>query len=71
MAMTEMSRRKLLGVLASGFVAFLAAPSAATAAPSIRAGDVCKKVGRRRAFGGKTFECVEEGGVRAWKRVQT
>jgi Rieske Fe-S protein len=68
--MAEMSRRKLLGVLASGFVAFLAAPSAATAAPSIRAGDVCKKVGRRRTFGGKTFECVEEGGVRAWKRVQ-
>jgi Rieske Fe-S protein len=32
---------------------------------------VCKKVGRRRTFGGKTFECVEEGGVRAWKRVQT
>ena len=68
--MADVSRRKLLGLLASGFVAFLAAPSAVSAAPAIRAGDTCKKIGRRRNAGGKTFECVEQNGVRAWKRVQ-
>jgi Rieske Fe-S protein len=68
--MTDLSRRKVIGLLASGFVAFLAAPAAVAAAPTIRAGDVCKKVGRRRTTGGRTFECVQEGGSRVWKRVQ-
>ena len=68
--MADMSRRKLLGLLASGFVAFFTAPTAVAAAPSVRAGDTCKKVGRRRTDDGKTFECVEQNGVRVWKRVQ-
>ena len=57
-------------MLAGGFVAFLTAPAALNAAPQIRAGDVCKKLGRRQTSGGKTFECVERGGVRTWRRVQ-
>ena len=67
-----MSRRSVVGMLAGGFVAFITSPiSSADAAfgPQIRAGDVCKKVGRRKTSAGKTFECVEQGGVRQWKRV--
>jgi len=69
-----MSRRSVVGMLAGGFVAFITSPiSSADAAfaPQIRAGDVCKKVGRRKTSAGKTFECVEQGGVRQWQRAQT
>ena len=60
-------------MLAGGFVAFLASPASsldAAAGPQIRAGDTCRKVGRRKTAAGKTFECVEEGGVRQWKRAK-
>jgi len=59
----------MLGMLAGGFVAFLASPSAVDAAPMIRAGDTCKKLGRRTTVGNKTFECVNSNGARVWKRV--
>ena len=71
--MEPMNRRSLLGLLATGFVAFLVAPVAsvgAVAAPQIRAGDACKKLGRRQTAGSKTFECTNVGGVRQWKRVK-
>ena len=60
-------------MLASGFVAFLAAPASmadALAGPQVRAGDSCRKVGRKRTVGGQTFECVEKGGARQWRRAQ-
>ena len=60
----------MLGMLAGGFIAFLASSSAVDAAPMIRAGEVCKKVGRRKTSGGKTFECVETNGTRVWKRAK-
>lgn len=72
--MSQLPRRSLLGMLAGGFVAFLVTSATAidaAAAPQIRAGDACKKVGRRRTVGAKTFECVDEAGVRQWKRVRT
>jgi len=72
--MSQLPRRSLLGMLAGGFVAFLVTPATAidaAATPQIRAGDACKKVGRRRTVGNKTFECVDEAGVRQWKRVRT
>lgn len=72
--MSQLPRRSLLGMLAGGFVAFLVTPATAidaAATPQIRAGDACKKVGRRRTVGAKTFECVDEAGVRQWKRVRT
>lgn len=71
--MARHSRRTAVSMLAGGFVAFLAAPIAtadAFAGPQIRAGDVCKKLGRRRTVGNKTFECVEKGGVRQWQRAK-
>ena len=71
--MTRHTRRSMVGMLAGGFVAFLAAPASslnAAAGPQIRAGDTCRKVGRKKTVAGKTFECVEEGGVRQWKRAQ-
>ena len=71
--MARLSRRSVVGMLAGGFVAFITAPIAsadAAFAPQIRAGDVCKKVGRRKTSAGKTFECVEQGGVRQWRRAQ-
>lgn len=67
--MTDVSRRKVLSLLAGGFVAFLASPSAVDAMPTIRAGDICKKLGRRTTEGNKTFECVNSNGKRVWKRV--
>jgi nitrite reductase/ring-hydroxylating ferredoxin subunit len=70
--MRNIPRRKIIGMLAGGFAAFLAAPSTALAAtPTIRNGDVCKKVGKKKTQDGKTFECVEEDGVRQWKRVKS
>ncbi|NCV47419.1 MAG: hypothetical protein EBW53_04845, partial [Actinobacteria bacterium] len=68
--MADFSRRKVLRMLAGGFIAFLASPSALDAAPMIRAGDTCRKVGRRTTSGGKTFECVETNGTRVWKRAK-
>jgi nitrite reductase/ring-hydroxylating ferredoxin subunit len=61
-------------MLAGGFIAFLSVPASATLAsgsPMLRAGDACKKVGRRRTVGGKTFECVQKAGGRQWQRVKT
>lgn len=72
--MTQLPRRSMLGLLAGGFIAFLAgnpASVSATTRPQIRAGDVCKKLGRRQTAGNKTFECVEVAGVRQWKRMRT
>jgi len=70
--MRNIPRRKVIGMLAGGFVAFLAAPSTALAAtPTIRNGDVCKKVGKRKTQDGKTFECVERDGVRQWRRTKS
>jgi len=71
--MARHTRRSIVGMLAGGFVAFLASPASsldAAAGPQIRAGDGCRKVGRRKTAAGKTFECVEEGGVRQWKRAK-
>jgi Rieske Fe-S protein len=62
----------MIGMLASGFVAFLAAPNTAfAAAPAIRNGDACKKVGKKITEGNKTFECVERNGVRVWQRAKS
>jgi len=70
--MRNIPRRKVIGMLAGGFVSFLAAPSTALAAtPTIRNGDVCKKVGKRKTQDGKTFECVERDGVRQWRRTKS
>ena len=70
--MRNIPRRKVVGMLAGGFVAFLAAPSTALAAtPTIRNGDVCKKVGKKKTQDGKTFECVERDGVRQWRRTKS
>lgn len=72
--MTQLPRRSLLGLLAGGFLAFLAAPPGSANAASrsqIRAGEVCRKLGRRQTVGNKTFECVEVAGVRQWKRIRT
>lgn len=71
--MKRHSRRSVVGMLAGGFVAFLVSPASsldAAAGTQIRAGGACRKVGRRKTVGGKTFECVEEGGVRQWKRAK-
>ncbi len=69
--MRNIPRRKVVSMLAGGFVAFLAAPGAALAeTPTIRNGDVCKKVGKKKTQDGKTFECVERDGVRQWRRVK-
>jgi nitrite reductase/ring-hydroxylating ferredoxin subunit len=69
--MRNIPRRRLISMLAGGFVTFLIAPGTALAArPTIRNGDVCKKVGRRTTDGNKTFECVERDGVRQWRRVK-
>lgn len=68
-----MHRRSVVGMLATGFIAFLFAPAAsvgAAALQQIRAGDVCRKLGRRKTEGNKTFECVNQDGVRQWKRVK-
>ncbi len=70
--MRNIPRRKVVGMLAGGFVAFLTAPSTALAAtPTIRNGDVCKKVGKKKTQDGKTFECVERDGVRQWRRTKS
>ena len=70
--MRNIPRRKVIGMLAGGFVAFLAAPSTALAAtPTIRNGDVCKKVGKKKTQDGKTFECIERDGVRQWRRTKS
>ena len=71
--MENASRRSVVGMLATGLVAFLFAPAAsvgAVATPQIRAGDVCKKIGRRKSVGGKTFECVKTANGAKWKRVK-
>jgi Rieske Fe-S protein len=71
--MKNISRRSAVGMLATGFVAFLFAPAAsvgAVATPQIRAGDVCKKIGRRKSVGGKTFECVKTANGAKWKRAK-
>lgn len=71
--MKNISRRSAVGMFATGFVAFLFAPAAsvgAVATPQIRAGDVCKRVGRRRTVGGKTFECVRTANGAKWKRAK-
>ena len=71
--MSGISRRSAVGMLATGFVAFLFAPAAsvgAVATPQIRAGDVCKRVGRRRTVGKKTFECVKTANGAKWKRAK-
>ena len=71
--MSGISRRSAVGMLATGFVAFLFAPAAsvgAVATPQIRAGDVCKRVGRRRTVGKKTFECVRTANGAKWKRAK-
>ena len=71
--MENSSRRSVVGMLATGFVAFLFAPATvvgAVTAPQIRAGDVCKKLGKRLTEGNKTFECVKVGEARQWKRVK-
>ena len=71
--MENSSRRSVVGMLATGFVAFLFAPATvvgAVATPQIRAGDVCKKLGKRLTEGNKTFECVKVGDARQWKRVK-
>ena len=71
--MENASRRSVVGMLATGLVAFLFAPAAsvgAVATPQIRAGDVCKKLGKRLTEGNKTFECVKVGDARQWKRVK-
>ncbi len=70
--MRNIPRRKVIGMLAGGFVSFLAAPSTAFAAtPSIRNGDACKKVGNKKTQDGKTFECVKRDGVRQWRRIKS
>ena len=70
--MDKMNRRSVIGMLATGFVAFLFSPSVAdaTSAPVIRAGDTCKKLGRRTTDGSKTFECTKTGAGLQWKRVK-
>ena len=71
--MERFSRRNAVSMLATGFVTFLFAPAVAIGAastPQVRAGDVCKKLGRRKTAGGKTFECVDQNGARVCKRVK-
>jgi Rieske Fe-S protein len=71
--MKSISRRSAVGMFAPGFVAFLFAPAAsvgAVATPQIRAGDVCKKIGRRQTVGNKTFECVKTANGAKWKRAK-
>ena len=73
MLMETSSRRSVVGMLATGFVAFLFAPATvvgAVTAPQIRGGDVCKKLGKRLTEGNKTLECVKVGEARQWKRVK-
>ena len=71
--MSRLSRRSAVGMLATGFVAFLFAPAAsvgAVATPQIRAGEVCKKIGRRKLVGGQTLECVKTANGAKWKRAK-
>jgi nitrite reductase/ring-hydroxylating ferredoxin subunit len=70
--MGKISRRSMVGMITTGFVAFLFSPSAAGALnePVIRAGDTCKKVGRRKTSGGKTFECVKTANGNTWRRAK-
>lgn len=62
----------MVGMITTGFVAFLFAPSAAGAVsePVIRAGEACKKVGRRKTSGGRTFECVKTANGNIWRRAK-
>jgi nitrite reductase/ring-hydroxylating ferredoxin subunit len=70
--MSKISRRSMVGMITTGFVAFLFSPSAAGALnePVIRAGDTCKKVGRRKTSGGKAFECVKTANGNTWRRAK-
>lgn len=70
--MSKISRRSMVGMITTGFVAFLFAPSAAGAVsePVIRAGEACKKVGRRKTSGGRTFECVKTANGNTWRRAK-
>lgn len=70
--MSKISRRSMVGMITTGFVAFLFAPSAAGAVsePVIRAGEACKKVGRRKTSGGRTFECVKTANGNIWRRAK-
>lgn len=70
--MEKISRRSLVGMIATGFVAFVLSPlpASASTAPVIRVGDVCKKLGRRKTANGKTFECTKTANGLQWKRAK-
>ena len=70
--MDKVSRRAMVGMIAAGFTAFLFSSSSADAssAPVIRAGEACKRVGRRKLVDGKTFECVRTANGPQWKRAK-
>lgn len=71
--MAKISRRSLLGMVSTGFVAFLFAPTSVDALrePVVRVGGSCRKVGRRKTSGGKTFECVKTPNGNKWRRAKT
>lgn len=62
--------RTLAGALAAGGAAFLAGPGPAIARPAIVAGDPCKKAGRTRRVGAKSFTCTERDGALVWARAK-
>jgi nitrite reductase/ring-hydroxylating ferredoxin subunit len=64
------TRRHLLGLAVAGVAAFCAGPAPALARPTIVAGDPCKKAGRTRTAGAKTFTCTERDGALVWVRTK-
>ena len=65
------TRRHLLGLVLGGVAAFCAGPAPALARPAIVAGDPCKKVGRTRKAGARSFTCTERGGALVWVRTKS
>lgn len=68
--MAASSRRRVLRLVGAGIAAFLVGPTPAIARPAIVAGDPCKKAGRSRTVGARTFTCTERDGALVWVRAK-
>jgi len=69
MATPPPSRRTFLASIGAAAAWLVTAPAGAAfaASPGIAKGDPCKKVGRERKVGNKTFVCTERNGRLRWQ----
>ena len=69
MATPPPSRRTFLASIGAATAWLVTAPAAAAfaASPGIAKGDPCKKAGRERKVGNKTFVCTERNGRLRWQ----